>query len=119
MKSKFPDQRVEQIHNTRHQNTTVPTSKREKAASENTNIGQSVAKLNQATILKGENIRFSLDEKLNQMVVKIVDIESNEVIRQFPAEHMIALHKKMLSVIENRQNEDLKKELQTALDIKA
>ena len=37
------------------------------------------------------SVRFENDDDANQLVVKIVDTESNEVIRQVPAEEVLTL----------------------------
>ena len=37
------------------------------------------------------SVRFENDERTHQMVVKIVDRENDEVIRQVPAEELLAL----------------------------
>lgn len=37
------------------------------------------------------NLNFSIDESTGQTVVKVIDAESEEVIRQFPSEEMLAL----------------------------
>ena len=36
-------------------------------------------------------IEFSLDKESDKMIVKVVDVATKEVIRQFPSEEMIAL----------------------------
>ncbi|WP_198245383.1 flagellar protein FlaG [methane-oxidizing endosymbiont of Gigantopelta aegis] len=41
------------------------------------------------------NLQFQIDEDTQEMVVKIVDKESGEVIRQIPSEEMLALTKRM------------------------
>lgn len=40
-------------------------------------------------------LRFQVDRDLEQVVVKVVDNQSNEVIRQIPNEEMIGLVKRM------------------------
>ncbi|WP_394707122.1 flagellar protein FlaG [uncultured Desulfobacter sp.] len=40
-------------------------------------------------------LSFSVDEENNEVVVKIFDKESEELIRQFPSEEMLALQDKM------------------------
>ncbi len=40
-------------------------------------------------------LSFSVDEENNEIVVKIFDKESEELIRQFPSEEMLALQDKM------------------------
>ena len=43
------------------------------------------------------SVRFENDERTSKLVIKIVDRESNEVIRQFPAEEVLELS----AVLEN------------------
>ncbi|HCY86167.1 MAG TPA: flagellar biosynthesis protein FlaG [Desulfobacteraceae bacterium] len=40
-------------------------------------------------------LSFSVDDNNNEIVVKVFDKESNELIRQFPSEEMLALQDKM------------------------
>ena len=40
-------------------------------------------------------LSFSVDDNNNEIVVKVFDRESNELIRQFPSEEMLALQDKM------------------------
>ncbi len=37
------------------------------------------------------SVRFEKDDKANQMVVRLVDVESGEMIRQIPPEELISL----------------------------
>ena len=41
----------------------------------------------------GNNLEFSVDKDTQQYVVKIIDTETKEVIRQMPSEEMIAIAK--------------------------
>ena len=56
-------------------------------------VKQAVQNLNK--MVKGQfaNLEFSLDSDSNRAVVKLVDNETNEVIRQFPSEEALALSK--------------------------
>lgn len=49
------------------------------------------------------NLQFKVDEDTNEMVVKIVDKESGEVIRQIPSEEMLALIKRMQDLETDQQ----------------
>lgn len=47
-------------------------------------------------------LRFSLDDKSKEMVVKVIDTRDNSVVRQIPAEHvlkMVAHIKEMLGTV--------------------
>jgi flagellar protein FlaG len=49
------------------------------------------------------NLQFKVDEDTHEMVVKIVDKESGEVIRQIPSEEMLALIKRMQELEADQQ----------------
>ncbi len=42
------------------------------------------------------SVRFSVDEKLNQVVIKVVDPATQKVIKQFPAEAILKMREEML-----------------------
>jgi flagellar protein FlaG len=44
------------------------------------------------------NLEFSINDETNQVVVKIVDRNTHEVIRQMPSEEMIAIAKALDSI---------------------
>lgn len=56
-------------------------------------LSRSVDKLNQAVKTIDSNIQFTVDEDTGIDVVKVVDSETDEVIRQFPSEEIIAIAK--------------------------
>jgi flagellar protein FlaG len=41
------------------------------------------------------NLNFSIDESSGQTVIKVIDSESEEVIRQIPSEEMLALARRL------------------------
>jgi flagellar protein FlaG len=41
------------------------------------------------------NLNFSIDDSTGQTVVKVIDAESEEVIRQIPSEEMLALARRL------------------------
>lgn len=41
------------------------------------------------------NLNFSIDESSGQTVIKVIDSESDEVIRQIPSEEMLALARRL------------------------
>ncbi|MHB1353499.1 MAG: flagellar protein FlaG [Thiobacillus sp.] len=52
------------------------------------------------------NLKFSLDKETGQTVVRMVDTETNEVLRQIPSEEMLAISKfidRMQGLLINRQ----------------
>lgn len=42
-----------------------------------------------------ESIQFTLDQDSGKLIVKMVDLETNQILRQFPSEEMLALSKAM------------------------
>lgn len=53
----------------------------------------SVNKVNEAVKIFNSSVRFSIDEETQQRVVKVVDMDTNEVIRQMPSEEVLAIAK--------------------------
>ncbi len=41
------------------------------------------------------NLNFSIDESSGQTVIKVIDSESEEIIRQIPSEEMLALARRL------------------------
>jgi flagellar protein FlaG len=58
-------------------------------------IAEATAKLNQRLFALNTTLQFSIDDQYGEMVVKVVDIESKEVIRQIPPEQALALAKSL------------------------
>jgi len=52
------------------------------------------------------NIQFTLDQDTGHTVVKMVDIETEEILRQFPSEEMLAISRsidRMQGLLINRE----------------
>lgn len=73
-------------------NTVQPTSKIEKAITEINDYVQTVSR----------DLQFSFEEELplGRAVIKVLDTETQEVIRQFPAEEVIAIAKRINQQLE-------------------
>jgi flagellar protein FlaG len=56
-------------------------------------VKQSVAKINETIASSGSGLRFTVDEDTGINVVKVMDVESKEVIRQIPTKEVIAIAK--------------------------
>lgn len=54
-------------------------------------LKQATEQLNRAIKLMGNNLQFTIDEDTGINVVKVVDTETKEVIRQFPSEEILAI----------------------------
>ena len=39
------------------------------------------------------NLNFSIDKELNEVVVKVIDKDTQEVVRQIPAENLLSMAK--------------------------
>lgn len=71
-------------------------SKAVQAAKETVNpssLKQATEKLNQAMRMMASNLQFTVDEETGIDVVKVVDTDTKEVIRQFPSEEVLAIAK--------------------------
>ncbi|MFH1493287.1 MAG: flagellar protein FlaG [Pseudomonadota bacterium] len=58
-----------------------------------TSLKQATEKLNQAMKMMASNLQFTVDEETGIDVVKVVDTDTREVIRQFPSEEVLAIAK--------------------------
>ena len=58
-----------------------------------TSLKQATDQLNQAIKLMANNLQFTIDEETGIDVVKVVDTDTKEVIRQFPSEEILAIAK--------------------------
>lgn len=55
------------------------------------NIGQAVGRLNDYVQILSRDLEFSFDEQSGDTIVKVIDSESGEVIRQIPPEEILAI----------------------------
>lgn len=56
-------------------------------------VGQAVENINQAMKALSNRIEFSIDEDSKRQVVKVIDPDTKEVIRQMPSEEALAISK--------------------------
>lgn len=61
------------------------------ATPETHSVKQALAQVNQVVSAIAPNLQFSLDKDTGKTVVKVVDTKTNDVIRQFPSEEMLAI----------------------------
>lgn len=64
-------------------------------------LREAIDRAQSAIAPKARDITFSLNEKTNSVVVKIIDRESEEVIRQIPSEEFLRIAETLNSQIEN------------------
>ncbi len=58
-------------------------------------VKQSVKEMNVQLRLANHSIRFSMDEETKDIVIKVVDTETDKMIRQIPAEEVLRLRQHM------------------------
>lgn len=56
-------------------------------------LKEATQKINQTMNMMSNNLQFTVDDETGLDVVKVVDIETKEVIRQFPSEEVLAIAK--------------------------
>ncbi|HSD38401.1 MAG TPA: flagellar protein FlaG [Rhodocyclaceae bacterium] len=54
-------------------------------------LDQAMSEVKKALAPVARNLQFSIDDETGRSVVKIVDATTNEVIRQFPSEELLAI----------------------------
>jgi flagellar protein FlaG len=65
------------------------------APQEAESIEQTLRGMQESAEAAGANLQFTIDEDSGTTVVKVVDSQTNEVIRQIPAEELLALARSM------------------------
>ncbi len=58
---------------------------------ENKELDKKIAQLNDYTQKINREIRFSVDEETDRTVIKVIDSETDEVIRQIPSEEILRI----------------------------
>ncbi|MBY0419246.1 MAG: flagellar protein FlaG [Pararheinheimera sp.] len=56
-------------------------------------LGEAVENINQFVNSQGRTLNFSVDEESGKPIVKVVDFETKEVIRQIPSEEVLTMAK--------------------------
>ena len=65
--------------------------KRESSAGESRELSGVVEELNNRLQNMQRSLRFSVDDSSGRIIVKVVDLDTDEVIRQIPSEDMMAI----------------------------
>ena len=66
-------------------------------------VEQAVDRLNDYVQLIRRDLQFSVDDETGETIVKVVDSESGELIRQIPSEQALAISKAIASHLEQTQ----------------
>jgi len=59
-------------------------------------IQKAVEKANKAMQIQGRSLEFKIHEKTNEIIVRIVDTETKEVVREIPSEKILDMFASML-----------------------
>ena len=74
---------------------------------ENSEIVQAVKRLNEAELLgEGREMRFKIDRKDQRAIVRVIDKDSGEVVRQLPPEYVVAVSKELARLKEQYSASD-------------
>lgn len=63
-------------------------------------LEESVSSANKLMEYLNRQINFTIDDKIDRVVVKIIDGETKEVIRQIPPEEMVALMRRLKDLVD-------------------
>jgi len=68
------------------------------------NVGEIVEEINKSPTIRNTSLQFVFDEKGDPPVVKVMDTESGEKIRQIPSELAVKLAKAMEEMADNQES---------------
>lgn len=71
----------------------------------NKELAEQVDVLNNMSWTVQHGLKFSIHEDLNRTIVKVMDVENEKVVRQFPAEEVITVAETIRAVMEQEQTE--------------
>lgn len=66
-----------------------------KAVQHRNEVDTVVKKLNEYMQNERRGLQFHVDDSVDRVVVKVVDLHTNEVVRQFPSDEVIALARQL------------------------
>jgi len=73
------------------QTTAVTAVKPPEATEEKTRLDQAVESINQFLKPIASSVQFSVDEDSGRTLVKVIDTDTNNVLRQFPSKQALAI----------------------------
>lgn len=74
-------------------------AERDQVVREAVDIGRTTAELERISLAFNKKLRFSVNEDLDQVVVKVIDPETDKVIKELPPEELQRLHVKIKEMI--------------------
>jgi flagellar protein FlaG len=78
-----------------HVDVRLPAGEGNSPPPQTVRMKQEIEKEKEATLLAGSSLEFSVDNDTNRIIVKVVDNETRELVKQIPMEEMLALAKAM------------------------
>ncbi len=101
---------VEAIHNRGPRPTQAPVEALPEAQRiQNSELVQAVRAVNASELFGDRSeITFVIDRRTQTALVRIVDKESGEVVRQFPPEYVLALSEQLKSLMESSDSAELR-----------
>lgn len=80
-------------HEKKKQEAVAPISSLEKGELLAKEVEKAIEKTNQMLSERSTGLEFSLDEDSGRTIVKLIDKETAEILRQYPTEEMISISK--------------------------
>ncbi len=77
------------------QDASTETGKDERGTVSGEALDRAVSRLQEYVQVVRRNLEFSIDETTDRLVVKVVDAETEEVVRQIPSEEALALARRL------------------------
>ena len=77
------------------QNASTEAGKEERGTVSGEALDRAVSRLQEYVQVVRRNLEFSIDETTDRLVVKVVDAETEEVVRQIPSEEALALARRL------------------------
>ena len=75
-------------------NPVTPLSKAQQTANRE-QVTKAVENINRIIQVASQNLEFSVDKDLNQVIVKVVDQQTKQVLRQIPSEEILEIAKSL------------------------
>ncbi|MFM5229021.1 flagellar protein FlaG [Aeromonas media] len=73
----------------------APPPVKNQAVQSQAEIEKQVQNLQEFGQLQGWTVNFSVEQELDQVVIKVVDVDTKSVIRQIPSEELLAINKRI------------------------
>ncbi|MCU0228863.1 MAG: flagellar protein FlaG [Bryobacterales bacterium] len=99
---------VEEVSREQRMASAMVDLKPEAVAVQNSELVQAVRAVNAAELFGGESeLTFVIDRRTKMALVRVIDKESGEVVRQFPPEYILALSEELSRLMNGGDSADL------------